>query len=136
MSTLKVMCWNVENLFLPPPGDAPAAEQFQRKLANLATVIDQQQPDVLALQEIGPDGALQALQGALSTSLPHASSGIADGRGIRVAFLCRYAIQRQQNIQPYPALIKAGRPAIRSLTMRRQRRMNRSARPWAVAAWR
>ena len=89
MTTLKVMCWNVENLFLPPPGDAPAAEQFQRKLANLAAVIDQQQPDVLALQEIGPDGALQALQGALSTSLPHASSGIADGRGVRVAFLSR-----------------------------------------------
>jgi len=89
MTTLKVMCWNVENLFLPPPGDAPAAEQFQRKLANLAAVIDQQQPDVLALQEIGPDGALQALQAALSTSLPHGSSGIADGRGVRVAFLPR-----------------------------------------------
>jgi hypothetical protein len=48
MTTLKVMCWNVENLFLPPSGDDPAAEQFQRKLAALATVIDQQQLDVLA----------------------------------------------------------------------------------------
>jgi endonuclease/exonuclease/phosphatase family metal-dependent hydrolase len=107
MPTLKVMCWNVENLFLPPSGDAPAAEQFQRKLAALAPLIDQQQPDVLALQEIGPDGALQALQEALSTSLPHASSGIADGRGIRVAFLSRYAIQQQRDIQPFPSLIKA-----------------------------
>jgi endonuclease/exonuclease/phosphatase family metal-dependent hydrolase len=107
MSTLKVMCWNVENLFLPPPGDAPAAERFQRKLANLAAVIDQQQPDVLALQEIGPDGALQALQAALSTTLPHAAGGIADGRGIRVAFLSRYAIQQQRDIQPFPSLIKA-----------------------------
>ena len=107
MTTLKVMCWNVENLFLPPPGDGPAVEQFQRKLANLAAVIDEQQPDVLALQEIGPDGALAVLQGALSTSLPHASSGIADGRGIRVAFLSRYAIQQHRDIQPFPALIKA-----------------------------
>ena len=107
MPTLKVMCWNVENLFLPPPGDGPAVERFQRKLANLAAVIDEQQPDVLALQEIGPDGALAALQGALSTSLPHASSGIADSRGIRVAFLSRYAIQQQRDIQPFPSLIKA-----------------------------
>ena len=98
MTSLKEMCWNVENPFLPPPGDAPAAERFQRKLTNLAALIDQQQPDVLALQEIGPDGALQALQGALSTFLPHASSGIADGRGIRVAFLSRFAIQQQRDI--------------------------------------
>jgi hypothetical protein len=68
MPTLKVMCWNVENLFLPPPGDGPAVERFQCKLANLAAVIDEQQPDVLALQEIGPDGALAVLQGALSTA--------------------------------------------------------------------
>ncbi len=55
--------------------------RFQRKLANLAAVIDQQQPDVLALQEIGPDGALQALQGPSAPRCPYASSGIADGRG-------------------------------------------------------
>jgi hypothetical protein len=62
---------------------------------------------VLALQEIGPDGALAVLQGALSTSLPHASSGTADGRGIRVAFLSRDAILQQRDIQPFPSLIKA-----------------------------
>lgn len=53
--------------------DASQAEQqlFENKLATLAAVIDQQQPDVLALQEIGPDGALETLLGALTTPIPH-----------------------------------------------------------------
>jgi hypothetical protein len=46
----------------PPPPEAVDIEQkkqrFQSKLADLAAVIEQQQPDVLLLQEIGPDGAV------------------------------------------------------------------------------
>ena len=59
MPSLKVMTWNVENLFLPDAEASQAEQQrFQTKLATLAAVIDQEQPDVLALQEIGPDGAV------------------------------------------------------------------------------
>ena len=83
MTTLKVMCWNVENLFLPPPGDAPAAEQFQRKLANLAAVIDQQQPNVLALQEIGPVGHCRRCRrpSAPPCPMPAVASAMAGGYG-------------------------------------------------------
>lgn len=46
------MLWNVENLIFPDL-------DLSGKLAALAAVIEQQQPDVLPLQEIGPGGALQ-----------------------------------------------------------------------------
>ncbi|MEB3263683.1 MAG: endonuclease/exonuclease/phosphatase family protein, partial [Synechococcus sp.] len=62
MASFTLMCWNVDNLFLPEAGASePVRERFEAKLATLAAVIDSQRPDVLALQEIGPDGALQAL---------------------------------------------------------------------------
>jgi hypothetical protein len=81
MPTLKVMTWNLEKLFLP---DADATDQvcerFAAKIANLAAVIDQEQPDLLALQEIGPDGALEALQKALAHPMPHACARGPAGR--------------------------------------------------------
>ncbi len=82
MACFTLMCWNVENLFLP---DADATDQvrerFQAKLTTLATVIDSQQPDLLALQEVEPNGALQALQDALATPQPHALEGEPDHTG-------------------------------------------------------
>lgn len=106
MPTLKVMTWNVENLFLP---DADATDQvrerFASKLANLAAVIDQEQPDLLALQEVGPDGALETLQEALGHPMPHALEGQPDGRGIRVAFLSTLPFAHTAQIQPFPELI-------------------------------
>ncbi len=106
MASFTLMCWNVENLFLP---EANATEQvrerFRAKLGALAAVIDSQRPDVLALQEIGPNGALQALQGALTTPLPHALAGEPDGRGIRVAFLSRDRFGTSRSIQSVPEMI-------------------------------
>lgn len=93
MATFKVMTWNVENLFRPAPG-APAAQQqrYQQKLQVLATVINQQAPDVLALQEVGglePVNDLQQVAGGY----PHrAVSNFPDGRGIRVAFISKLAV--------------------------------------------
>jgi endonuclease/exonuclease/phosphatase family metal-dependent hydrolase len=69
-------------------------------------VIDREQPDVLALQEIGPDGALQALRGALATPMPNALAGQPDGRGIRVAFLSRLPFTSSAEIRPFPTLIQ------------------------------
>jgi endonuclease/exonuclease/phosphatase family metal-dependent hydrolase len=108
MPSLKVMTWNVENLFLPEPSDsAQKTQRFQTKLTNLAAVIDQQQPDVLALQEIGPDGALLALQNALVTPMPHAMEGLPDSRGIRVAFLSKLPFASSQQLRPFPPMIRA-----------------------------
>ena len=88
MPTFTVMTWNVQNLFVPAPdaGSEKSAE-FEQKLRALAAVIDQVQPQVLALQEIGPGEALARLQGALTHAMPHGAAGVPDSRGIRVAFL-------------------------------------------------
>ena len=62
-----VMTWNVQNLFLPSHDDGPDDQAtFQQKLACVAAVINQEQPHVLALQEVGPNGALGHLQAALT----------------------------------------------------------------------
>jgi exonuclease III len=54
------MSWNVQNLFAAGTEDGPPTQDaFDAKLASLAAVIDAQQPDVLALQEVGPPEVLQ-----------------------------------------------------------------------------
>jgi predicted extracellular nuclease len=71
MSRLRVMTWNVQNLFLPSHDDGPDTEEaFTRKLVSLARLIDQVAPDVAALQEIGPDDVLARLQATLTHQLP------------------------------------------------------------------
>ena len=69
MTTLKVMTWNVENLFRPAAGD-PAAElqTYKDKLILLATVINTLAPDVVAMQEVGDDEPVNDLQNALNDS--------------------------------------------------------------------
>jgi hypothetical protein len=54
------MTWDVKSLFLPEGDDTDQKkkQRFQSKLAALAAVIEQQQPDVLALKEIGAGGAV------------------------------------------------------------------------------
>ena len=106
MASFILMCWNVENLLLPEDdASEQARSRFQAKLATLASVIDSQRPDVLALQEIGPAGALHALQAALAHLLPHALEGVPDCRGIRVAFLSRYPFSTSRSIVAFPEMI-------------------------------
>jgi hypothetical protein len=53
------MTWNMENPFLPEADDTDQRKQrFQSELAGKTAVNEQQQPDVLPLQEIGPGGAV------------------------------------------------------------------------------
>ena len=88
MATFKVMTWNVENLLTPSPGDADELHVFQQKLLVLSTIINQEHPDVVALQEVGGEGPLVELQDALGGTYPHrAISVFPDQRGIRVCFL-------------------------------------------------
>jgi len=104
MATLKVMTWNVENLFRPAPA-APQAERqrFQRKIDLLATVISQIDPHVVALQEVGGEGPLHDLQEALAGAYQHhAISPFPDRRGIRVAFLTKHAVIEQADIVDFP----------------------------------
>lgn len=88
MPQTRVMTWNVENLFLPSDDGGPDDEApFLQKLASLVAVIDQEAPDILALQEVGSPEALDRLQTELTHKLPHAELGDPDNPGIRVALL-------------------------------------------------
>jgi hypothetical protein len=50
----KVMTWNVENLFRPGSPFRPDSQDvYEAKLEGLASKINTQAPDVLALQEVG-----------------------------------------------------------------------------------
>lgn len=99
MVLVRVMTWNVENLFLPKQDSGPeTAAAFARKVASLATVIDQQAPDVLALQEVGPDDVLDRL----THQLLHAAVGDPDGRGIRVALLATRPLASPARIRALP----------------------------------
>jgi endonuclease/exonuclease/phosphatase family metal-dependent hydrolase len=74
MSRVRVMTWNLENLFLPGQDGGPTSEAaFQEKLTSLAAVIDQVAPDVAAVQEVGPAPALARLQDRLTHQLPMGS---------------------------------------------------------------
>jgi len=107
MSSLRVMTWNVQNLFLPSHEDGPDTEEaFAAKLASLAGLIDQVAPDVAALQEVGPDDVLARLQATLTHQLPHAAIGDPDGRGIRVALLSTRPLAGIGLIRPFPAGVR------------------------------
>jgi hypothetical protein len=60
--TFKVMTWNVENLFRSGSAFGPKTKAiYTEKLDGLATIIDQEAPDALAVQEVGDPKALTAL---------------------------------------------------------------------------
>lgn len=104
MTMFKAMTWNVENLFRPAPGATQVDQQrFQRKLTLLADVVNKLDPDVVALQEIGGEGPLHALQQALGGTYPHhAVSAFPDRRGIRIAFLSKHTVDEQTDIVDFP----------------------------------
>lgn len=104
MPKFKAMTWNIENLFRPGAGANQAEMQiYRRKLTLLANVISQQDPDVIALQEVGGEEPLQNLQQALGNNYPsRAISLFPDRRGIRVAFLSKHAFEEQEDIVDFP----------------------------------
>jgi endonuclease/exonuclease/phosphatase family metal-dependent hydrolase len=101
---LKVMTWNVENLFRPPAGaDTADADRFRRKLELLAETIVHPDPDVVALQELGGDEPLQDLGDALTGGYPHRRfSAFPDRRGIGVGFLSRLPLQDAEDMVRFP----------------------------------
>jgi endonuclease/exonuclease/phosphatase family metal-dependent hydrolase len=105
MAQLRVMSWNVQNLFAAGTADGPPTQAaFDAKLASLAAVIDAQRPDVLALQEVGPPEVLQQLQQRLTHQLPHRElSAHPDPRGIRVAVCSHLPMQNPVQLHPFPA---------------------------------
>lgn len=104
VAVLTVMTWNVQNLFPVGHPDGPDTdEEYQAKLARLAGVIDEVDPDVLALQEVGPDEVLVDLNAACRIDLDNRLAGIPDRRGIRVALLSPRRLSNRTDIQTFPA---------------------------------
>lgn len=100
---MKVMTWNVENLFRPGNGsDQTAQEVYAAKLEGLAATINAQAPDVLALQEVGDLDALEDLVARLEGDWQRRVSARPDQRGIRVAWLSRHPIAADQDVVAFP----------------------------------
>lgn len=107
MPTISLVTWNVENLFRPK-ADAPEEERaaYDAKLGLLAQTLEEVDADLIALQEVGGDNALRDLQQALP-AYAHARRGVADGRGIAVAFLSKLAFVETEDITDFPASVLA-----------------------------
>ena len=104
MTAFQVMTWNAENLFRPGQGaEEDERERYGEKRGRLAGVIGELDPDAVALQEVGGDEPLVDLQEELGGSYPHrAVSDSPDGRGIRVAFLCRHPVAEREYVVKFP----------------------------------
>ena len=103
MADLTVMTWNIQNLFPVGHTDGPATQQeYDDKLAGLAEVINAVQPDVLALQEVGPEQVLADLNAACSINFDNRLVGSPDRRGIRVALLSPRSLSNRVNVTTYP----------------------------------
>lgn len=105
MPTLKVVTWNVENLFRPAQAEEHAVwERYENKLALLARVLAHLDADVVALQEVGGLEPLSDLQRQSPlAAYAHAEASLfPDDRGIRVAVLSKHAILAREDIVDFP----------------------------------
>jgi endonuclease/exonuclease/phosphatase family metal-dependent hydrolase len=103
VTVLRVMTWNLQNLFEAGAPDGPKTQaQFDAKIASLAAVINGFAPHVAALQEVGSESALAVLQAALSPKLPYRMVGRPDPRGIRVALLSRRVLRDRVDVTLFP----------------------------------
>ena len=109
MPTLKVMTWNIENLFVPSQGNLSAAafqqkqQNYQNKLRLIAGIILQQDPDIIGFQEVGSLEAFQDLQNALQGTYPQSAlSNHPDRRGIRNGFLAKNQLENTSDIVIFP----------------------------------
>jgi endonuclease/exonuclease/phosphatase family metal-dependent hydrolase len=103
----KVMTWNVENLFRPgSPSGPPSQALYNAKIDGLALTVNEEAPDVLALQEIGDPAALEDLVKKLGGTWFKHVSAHQDARGIRVAWLARRAISEAEDIFEFPPKLR------------------------------
>jgi hypothetical protein len=97
------MTWNVQNLFPVGQADGPATQQeYDDKIAGLAEIINAVAPDVLALQEVGPEQVLADLNAACSIDFDNRLTGTPDDRGIRVALMSPLPVSNPVDITTYP----------------------------------
>ncbi|MGW2568494.1 endonuclease/exonuclease/phosphatase family protein [Streptomyces sp. NPDC001537] len=99
--------WNLENLYRPGGTFGPKDKAaYETKLASLAAVITELDPALLGVQEVGEPEALDDLVGMLDGEWHVALSGRPDGRGIRVGFLSRTAVEVVADTNAFPAKLR------------------------------
>ncbi|MFE6411285.1 endonuclease/exonuclease/phosphatase family protein [Streptomyces sp. NPDC057837] len=99
--------WNLENLYRPGgPFGPPDEAAYGAKLAALAAVITELDPDLLGVQEVGDPEALEDLAGMLDDGWHTALSAHPDGRGIRVGFLSRAELTVVADTTGFPAELR------------------------------
>jgi endonuclease/exonuclease/phosphatase family metal-dependent hydrolase len=104
---LKVMTWNLENLFRTGTKFGPKTKDiYDAKLDGLARVITEQAPDALAVQEVGDPKALDDLVARLHGTWHRHVSKYPDPRGIRVAWLSPRTIADPEDFKTFPPLLK------------------------------
>ena len=95
--------WNLENLFRSGADAGPSDDQaHDAKLTELARVIGEIGPDLLAVQEVGDPEALEDLRERLAGDWLAESSELPDGRGIRVGFLSRLQLADVEQVSEFP----------------------------------
>ncbi|WP_380163825.1 endonuclease/exonuclease/phosphatase family protein [Jannaschia sp. R86511] len=106
---MRVVTWNVENLFTPSTTgepDRPSQEVYAAKLRTLTDVVARLDPQVLALQEVGDERALddlrETLESATAGGWVSRCSREPDGRGIRVAFLTTLDVLETDDVTALP----------------------------------
>ncbi|WP_406446422.1 endonuclease/exonuclease/phosphatase family protein [Streptomyces sp. NBC_01613] len=99
--------WNLENLYRPggPFGPKDKAA-YETKLAALAAVLTDLDPTLLGVQEVGEPEALGDLVDLLDGDWHVALSEHPDGRGIRVGFLGRTAMEVLSDTNAFPAKLR------------------------------
>ena len=98
-----VATWNLENLFRPDSDEGPGDDQaYEAKLTELARVIGDIGPDVLAVQEVGDPEALEDLRGHLDGDWQAETSEFRDRRGSRVGFLSRLELAEIDQVRAFP----------------------------------
>ena len=113
MVKLKVMSWNLENLFSFGHPTAPkTVREYQQKLESLAKVILGLEPDILAVQEVGDVEAFEELIALLQDRYSYVRlSNFPDVRGIRVGFLAKLAIAEAEDIKELPLVGRCAFPS-------------------------
>jgi endonuclease/exonuclease/phosphatase family metal-dependent hydrolase len=102
-----VATWNLENLFTPESEYGPTSQEaYEEKLAALAEVIAEIDPDVLAIQEVGSIEAIDDLVDRLPGDWHVALSQLPDRREIRVGFLSRTAFDDVDEVHSFPPLLR------------------------------
>src|SRR5690242_12732071 len=119
MPQFSILSWNVENLFRfkpnPGPNETRPSSQaiYDQKLNNITNVIlnalnNGEQPDVIALQEIGEPEAFDDLKQRLGNTYTDSALGLTGSplHPIRVGLISRFPLNNVEQWMDFPETLK------------------------------